>query len=63
MYIVYVPPRGSYARLAMSIISESMAIETRGPRIHGGDFHDFWGMMSAYDVIPHRFEIFEVDYY
>ncbi len=36
------PPLGSYAHLAVSLISESMAIETRGPRIHGGHFRDFW---------------------
>ncbi len=36
IYIVYVPPRSSYARFGMSPISESMVmIQTRGPWLGG----------------------------
>ncbi len=53
IYIVHVPPQSSYARFAVSPISESMAIETRGPRIHGGNFGVFGSVTVESRALPH----------
>ena len=52
-YIVYVPPQSSYARFSVSPISESMAIETRGPRIHGGNFGGLGSVTFESQALPH----------
>ena len=52
-YTLYVPPQSSYARFAVLPISESMAIETRGPGIHGGDFGGLGSVMFESQALPH----------
>ena len=53
IYIVYVPPQSSYARFAVLPISESMAIETRGPRILGGNFGGLESVTFESQALPH----------
>jgi hypothetical protein len=56
IYIVYhVPPRSSYACFAVSPILESMAIETRGPRIHVGNFGGFGSVTFESQALPHLY--------